>query len=191
MDAPEPASSIDTCIARRLKELRGERGWSLDGLAARSRVSRATLSRLENAEVSPTAAVLGKLCTAFGLTLSRLMLMVEDDFAPLVRRGAQTVWTDTTTGFTRRIVSPPAGALAGEGLECGLEPGARITYDAPPRPGLEHHLIMIEGELRMTVDGHAHDLRPGDCLRYQLYGPSEFVTPCHTGARYILFTVRT
>ncbi|WP_436637203.1 helix-turn-helix domain-containing protein [Microbaculum sp. FT89] len=184
-------SSIDTRIARRLKELRGERGWSLDDLAARSGVSRATLSRLENAEVSPTATVLGKLCAAYGLTLSRLMLMVEDDFAPLVRRDAQTVWTDTTTGFTRRIVSPPADALAAEGLECGIEPGARIAYDAPPRPGLEHHMLLLEGELRVTVDGHTHDLRPGDCLRYQLFGPSEFLTPSHTGARYVLFMVRT
>ena len=36
-------------------------------------VSRASLSRLENAEVSPTASVLGRLCAAYGLTMSRLM----------------------------------------------------------------------------------------------------------------------
>ena len=51
-------------LAQRLRELRHERGWSLDELAARSGVSRATLSRLENNEVSPTAAVLGRLCPA-------------------------------------------------------------------------------------------------------------------------------
>lgn len=53
---------LDARLARRLAELRTSRGWSLDALAARSGVSRATLSRLENAEVSPTAALLGKLC---------------------------------------------------------------------------------------------------------------------------------
>ncbi len=57
-------ASIDRRIAQRLKGLRAERGWSLDELAGRSSVSRATLSRLENAEVSPTANVLGKLCAA-------------------------------------------------------------------------------------------------------------------------------
>jgi len=182
-------ASIDQRIAQRLKDLRAERNWSLDELARRSMVSRATLSRLENAEVSPTASVLGKLSAAYGLTISRLLHMVEDDFAPLIPRSTQAVWTDSTIGFRRRSVSPPAQALAAEVLECELEPGARITYDATPRQGLEHHLLLIEGQLQVTVDGQTHDLRPGDCLRYQLFGSSAFATPAQSGTRYILFVV--
>jgi transcriptional regulator with XRE-family HTH domain len=182
-------ASTDRRIAQHLRELRSGRGWSLDELARRSNVSRATLSRLENAEVSPTASVLGKLCAAYGLTMSRLMHMVEDNFAPLVRRSAQPVWTDTSVGFRRRSVSPPAQTLAAEVLECELAPGARITYDSPPRPGLEHHLLLIDGELEISIDGQIYDLRPGDCLRYQLFGRSAFATPGHSSARYILFLV--
>src|SRR5579884_2968200 len=167
-------TSIDQLIALRLKALRVERGWSLDELARRSNVSRATLSRLENAEVSPTANVLGKICAAYGLTISRLMYMVEDNFTPLIRRNTQSVWTDPTIGFRRRSVSPPTHALVAEVLECELESGTRITYDHTPRPGLEHHLIMIEGQLEVSVDGQIYDLRPGDCLRYQLFGSSAF-----------------
>jgi transcriptional regulator with XRE-family HTH domain len=181
--------AIDRRVARRLRALRGERGWSLDELAGRSRVSRATLSRLENAEVSPTASVLGRLCAAYGLTLSRLMHLVEDGFAPLVRRCAQPEWTDPETGFRRRSVSPPARALAGEALECALPPGKRLRYDEPPRPGLEHHLVLLEGRLEVAVGGQSHDLRPGDCLRYQLFGPSAFATPDDCGARYVLFVL--
>jgi transcriptional regulator with XRE-family HTH domain len=180
-------TSIDRLIAQRLKGLRAEHGWSLDELARRSNVSRATLSRLENAEVSPTASVLGKLCAAYGLTMSRLVHMVEDDFVPLIRRSTQTVWTDATIGFQRRSVSPPAQTLAAEVLECELEPSTRITYDRPPRSGLEHHLLLIEGQLEVSIAGQSYDLRPGDCLRYQLFGPSAFATPEQCGARYILF----
>lgn len=182
-------TSIDRRIAQRLRALRAERGWSLDDLAGRSGVSRATLSRLENAEVSPTAAVLGRLCGAFGLTMSRLMHMVEDSFAPLVRRADQPVWEDASVGFRRRQVSPPAQSLAAEMLECELDPGARIAYDLPPRQGLEHHLLLLEGRLQVTLDGQTHDLRAGDCLRYQLSGPSAFATPGKTGARYVLAMV--
>jgi len=182
-------TSIDRRIAQRLKSLRAERGWSLDELAGRSDVSRATLSRLENADVSPTASVLGKLAAAHGLTISRLMHLVEDDFAPLIRRSVQPVWSDPSTGFERRSVSPPARTLAAEVLECTLEPGARITYDETPRRGLEHHLVLTEGQLDITVDGRSHALRPGDCLRYQLFGASTFATPEDAGAKYILVVV--
>jgi transcriptional regulator with XRE-family HTH domain len=182
-------ASIDRRIAGRLRALRAERNWSLDELARRSEVSRATLSRLENAEVSPTASVLGKLCAAFDLSLSRLMYMVEEDFAALVRRDAQPVWVDQSIGFRRRSVSPPAQPLAGEALECELKAGASITYERPPRRGLEHHLLLLEGRLEVAVDGQAYDLRRGDCLRYQLFGASAFRTPEGCAARYVLFMV--
>lgn len=180
---------LDRRIAHRLRALRQDRGWSLDELAGLAGVSRATLSRLENAEVSPTASVLGKLCAAHGMTMSRLMMMVEDDFAPLVPEHAQAVWVDDSAGFRRRSVSPPAQQLAGEVLACELAPGARISYDQSPRPGLEHHLLMLDGQLQITVDGQTYALAPGDCLRYQLFGASLFVTPPQHGARYLLFIV--
>ena len=182
-------ATIDRRQAQRLKLLRNERGWSLDALAKLSKVSRATLSRLENGEVSPTASVLGKLCAAYGLPMSRLMRMVEDDYEPLVRPDDQTVWHDPSVGFQRRSLSPPAQTLAGEVLECRLEPGARIAYEAPPRPGLEHHLYLLEGALQVEVNGRAHQLRPGDCLRYQLFGASVFATPADSTAKYLLFIV--
>lgn len=178
-------------LAARLKQLRAERGWSLDQLASASEVSRATLSRLENGEVSPTTAVLGKLCAAYGLAMSRLLRMVEDDFAPLLRRAEQSVWTDPQPGvaFVRRSVSPPSRALAGEALECELGAGVTIAYAASPRPGMEHHLLLQEGQLKVTLDGRPHDLQAGDCLRYQLHGPSAFATPTDSIARYLLFIV--
>lgn len=181
--------SLDTQIAARLRALRAERNWSLEELARRSDVSRATLSRLENTEVSPTAAVLGRLCAAYGMAMSRLMRMVEEDFEPVIRREAQWVWRDQAIAFERRSVSPPNAALSGEVIECSLGPGTRIAYPEPSKPGLEHYLVMTEGRLRFTIGGTVHDVAAGDCLRYLLHGATEFATPDDTGARYILFMV--
>ncbi len=182
-------TSIDRRIARRLRELRAARGWSLDALAAASGVSRATLSRIENGETSPTAAVLGRLAAAHGITLSRLVHLAEDGFPPRLPRDAQPVWTDPETGFVRRTVSPPAADLAGEVVEGALPAGLRIAYPAPPRPGLEHHLAMMDGQLAVTLGPVTHRLSAGDCLRYRLDGPSAFETPPDAAARYLLFIV--
>ena len=182
-------STIDQRISQRLKDLRLERSWSLDDLARHSGVSRATLSRLENAAISPTTGMLSKLCAAYGLTMSRLMHMAEGDFSALIRRSAQAVWNDPALGFKRRAVSPPARTLAGEVIEGELGPGARIAYDHVPKPGLEHHLLLLDGQLEITVGGQTHELKAGDCLRYQLFGPSTFVTPKKISARYLIFMV--
>ncbi|OYU49545.1 MAG: XRE family transcriptional regulator [Rhizobiales bacterium PAR1] len=179
--------TFDQQIAARLGALRAERGWSLDDLALRSGISRSTLSRLENADVSPTAQVLGKLCAAYGMPMSRLMRLVEDSSTPVVRAEAQLLWVDPGTGFRRRSVSPPTQSLAGEVLACEIPAGTRIAYELPPKPGLEHHLVMLRGALTVTVDGQAHSLKTGDCLRYALFGASCFETPPEAGATYFLF----
>ncbi|WP_417829427.1 helix-turn-helix domain-containing protein [Thalassospira sp.] len=180
---------IETRLAHRLASLRAERGWSLDELAQKSGVSRASLSRIEKGEVSPTASVLGKLCIAFGVTLSRLMQMVEEGFAPLVTRADQEIWTDPDTGFRRRLVSPTSKQLSGEVIEVEIGPDQRIEYDGAPRDGLEHHLVMLEGALSMEIDGQIYHLRAGDCLRYQLRGGNVFQTPPGQGAKYHLFMI--
>lgn len=189
MNTVDHKSSFESRMAARLKQLRTERSWSLDDLAQRCDISRASISRLENAEVSPTAAVLGQLCAAFGLPMSRLIALVEAEFTPLIPRGDQAVWNDPETGFIRRTVSPPAETLAGEVLECELPPGKTIEYPRPPRAGLEHHLILAKGQLSLTIDGQVHALKAGDCLRYKLHGASTFNTPKKSGAKYYLYLV--
>ena len=60
-------SPLTTRLSQRLSALRAERDLTLEALAAQSGLSRAALSRMEKAEVSPTAEQLGKLCAAYGL----------------------------------------------------------------------------------------------------------------------------
>ena len=179
--------TLTSRLADRLNELRRERGWSLDDLAARSGVSRATLSRMEKADVSPTADQLGRLCAAYAMPASRLLAMAEERFPPMVSRADQAIWTDDAAGFHRRSVSPPAAALAAEVIEGTLKAGGEVAYQVPPVPGFEHHLVMLAGRLRVTVEGRAHDLAEGDCLRYLLFGSTRF--EAITDARYLLVLV--
>ncbi|GAA2899986.1 XRE family transcriptional regulator [Streptosporangium fragile] len=180
---------VELQLAARLAELRVERGWSLEELARRTGVSRSTLSRLERAEISPTAAQLGRLCTAYERTMSRLLAEVESEPPQLVRASEQTVWRDETSGFVRRSVSPPHAGLRGEVIEGVLRPGADISYEGPPVPGLEQHIWVLEGTVEITANGHAHELRAGDCLRFRLWGRSRFRCPGPEPVRYAVLVV--
>ena len=184
------ADPIELRLAQRLAALRAERGWSLDQLAVRSHISRTTLSRLERGETSPTAALLGRLCTAYGRTMSRLIAEVEAEPLLLIRAAEQTVWTDPETGFRRRLVSPPAAGFDAELVEVTLPAGADIAYAAPGVPGLEHHIWLRDGLLELTVEGTTYRLEPGDCLRFRLFGATRFVAPKPPGARYALVVCR-
>ncbi|WP_354641374.1 helix-turn-helix domain-containing protein [Kitasatospora camelliae] len=189
MGTPGVLEPSDARLAARLAELRAERGWSLEELARLSGVSRSTLSRLERAEISPTAAQLGRLCTAYGRTMSRLLAEVEAEPPQLVRAAGQTVWTDPASGFVRRSVSPPHAGLRAELIEGTIPVGGAIDYDAPPVPGLEQHLWVLDGSLEITVQGEPHLLHSGDCLRFRLWGPSRFQCPGPEAVRYALAIV--
>jgi len=193
MGRPSPTNvaleEVDARLATRLAELRAERGWSLEELARRTGVSRSTLSRLEHAEISPTAALLNKLCAAYARTMSRLLAEVESEPPQLVRAGDQAQWRDEASGFLRRSVSPPHAGLRGEVVEGTLRPGADISYDGPAVPGLEQHIWVLEGTLRVDANGHGHDVRAGDCLRFRLWGRSRFRCVGPDPVRYALVVV--
>jgi transcriptional regulator with XRE-family HTH domain len=181
--------ALDERLAARVSRLREEHGWSLDDLAARTGVSRSTLSRLERGEISPTASLLGKLCTAYGWTMSRLLADVESAPPAVVRAQDQAVWRDDASGFTRRVVSPPHAGLRGEMIEGVLDPGADVAYDAPGVPGLEQHVWVLAGTLTLTADGTTHELRAGDCLRFRLWGATRFRNTGTEPVRYAVVMV--
>ncbi|MDT0266611.1 XRE family transcriptional regulator [Streptomyces sp. DSM 44915] len=181
---------LDARLAGRLAELRVERGWSLDELARRTGVSRSTLSRLERAEISPTATLLNRLCAAYERTMSRLLAEVETEPAELVGPDRQPVWRDEPAGLVRRSVSPPHPGLRAELLEVELAPGADIAYDGPPVPGVEQHIWVLAGTLEIAVNGGQEQrVEAGACLRFRLWGASRFRCPGPDPVRYALAVV--
>ena len=80
-------TSDSSKLASHLRCLREAYDMTLAVLAERSGISRATLSRIENAEVSPTAETLGQLAAAYALPMSQLLSPLEQVFQPVLKRG--------------------------------------------------------------------------------------------------------
>ena len=168
----DDSAGLDALLAARIRREREARGWSIAELAAASGVSRAMISKVERAEASPTAALLGRLSGAFHLTVSTLLARAEADAGPsrLMRAPAQPLWTDPATGYLRRAVSPPGAEP--ELVEVELPPGARVAYTAASVAFLRGQVVrVLAGRLVVEEGQEEAVLGPGDCLAFDLAAP--------------------
>jgi transcriptional regulator with XRE-family HTH domain len=150
-------------LATRLRLERETRAWSLAELANRSGVSKAMISKIERGEASPTAALLGKLSGAFGLSMSTLLARAEMRGGRLMRADAQPQWKDPATGYVRRHVSPRTD-LPVEMVRVELPAGAEVSFPASAY-AFNHHLVwVLEGRLAFIEGDVTHEIGPGDCL---------------------------
>lgn len=62
---PARNSQIAKTLARNVRRLRKERGWTQDELAAKIKVEQTAISLIENSRANPTLHTLESLATAF------------------------------------------------------------------------------------------------------------------------------
>ncbi len=169
-----PDEPMESRLAARLHAEREARGWTLADLAERSGVSRAMVSKIERGEASPTAALLGRLAAAFGLTLSQLFARIErDDTGLVLRRADQPAWRDPETGLVRRSLSV-VGRGPMELVWIVFPAGARVDYPAESYDAIaDQQIVVIEGELTLQTADRADTLRAGDAYRF---GPRRAVS---------------
>jgi transcriptional regulator with XRE-family HTH domain len=179
---------VNQRLAGRVRGLRAARRLSLDGLAAKSGVSRSMISLVERGESSPTAVVLEKLAAGLDVTLASLFDTPEDAApasGPVARRADQPEWRDPASGYVRRNVSPPAVPQPMQIVEVRFPPGARVAFERGGRDVRVYQQVwMIEGMLEVRVGSAGHRLREGDCLAMQLDAPILFHNPTRKPARY-------
>lgn len=178
-------------LAARLATLRVQHNRTLEALSSVSGISRATLSRIERGEVSPTAEVLNQLCIVYGMTMSRLLAEVEQAADNLFTLEEQPLWRDERNGFERRMLLPPSNQYRCELIEGKLRPGAYIEYQNPPVQGLEQYIWLSAGGVTITVDTETWTLKKGDSLRFHLSGTSSFSAHQSLGAHYLLVVCKS
>ncbi len=184
---------LQSLLAGRIRREREARGWSIAELAEASGVSRAMISKVERAEASPTASLLGRLSGALGLTVSALLARAEADGGGgrLARAADQPVWTDPETGYVRRQLSPPGAEI--EMVHVDLPPGARVAYPAASYAFMRGHSVwLIAGRLTIREGATATEMRPGDCLAFDFSVPMdrEYANASDAPCRYVVTLAR-
>ena len=158
----------------RVRDLRKERGLTLEELARVSGVSRAMISKLERGEKNPTLVIAARLAEGLGVSLSRLAGVEERREVVVVPKEGRTVLRDPETGFERQSLSP---TFPGRGVEFlrNVVPEGSTSGDFPPhRKGVEEHIVVESGQLEATLDGEKYRLREGDALYFAADVPHRF-----------------
>jgi len=188
MDTFEDVASAR--LAARIRIEREARGWSLFDLATRSGVGKATISKIERGDTSPTAGVLVRLSAAFDLTLASLLVRAEAGAERLIRAADQTVWRDPETGYLRRqIFLRPDHPL--ELVEVIMPSGKSAILPAASYAFIRQVIWLTEGELVITdIDGQ-HLLRPGDCLGFGAPADVTISNESDAPARYVVALSRS
>ncbi|TAL35114.1 helix-turn-helix domain-containing protein [Phenylobacterium sp.] len=176
-------------LARRIRLEREARDWSLADLAERSGVSKATISKIERDEVSPTAVILVRLATAFDLTLAGLLLRAEGEAGRLTRADDQPLWRDPDTGYVRRqVYSRPDHPL--ELVQVELPAGRQVEFPASSYARVRQAVWVTQGELTIHEGGERHVLTSGDCLGFGPPGPVVIANESHLPCSYVVALAR-
>ncbi len=160
MSTQEPLGST-------LRGRRQERKLTLQQLADQSGVSRAAISKIERGESGASTPVLGKLAEALDLSISQLIGGPRREHVVHIRSAAQPVFREDATGFERQSLSP---LYRGQGVDFvvnRLPPRARTGPFPSHRHGVEEHLYVSKGRLRVTLEDEEHVLEAGDFLFYE------------------------
>jgi transcriptional regulator with XRE-family HTH domain len=169
-------SDLGAALANRIQTERKAHEWSLQEFSQRSGVSRAMISKIERAECSPTAAVLGRLSGALGISISALLAGAEESGKRLRRFEEQQVWIDPETKYVRRSVSPQAG-IPLQLVDVELPPSVRVAFPASAYTFLHQQIWVLRGQLHFWEGRHQYVLGAGDCLQLSTPQDCTFENP--------------
>ncbi|MBA3610251.1 MAG: helix-turn-helix transcriptional regulator [Rubrobacter sp.] len=158
----------------RVRKLRRERGLTLEGLAERSGVSRAMISKLERGEKNPTLVIAAKLAEGLEVTLSQLAGVEERREVVVMPKERRMTMHDPETGFERQLLSPSFGGRGVEFIRNEIPEGSTSGEFPPHRRGVEEYIVVEKGTLRAVLGGEEHLLGEGDAVYFEADVPHRF-----------------
>jgi len=170
-----PAEAVSRSLCRRLKQLRAERGWSLDTLAKASGVSRSMLSQIERDQANPTLVVMFRIAQAFRMSLGQLVEEPGATSAVDVIRAEDRAYHYRSDKDCRiRTLSPLHLEKDVEFYEVTLQPGGALR-SSPHFEGTREFLTVQKGRVRVESAGDAAELVPGDSASYRADVPHAII----------------
>jgi transcriptional regulator with XRE-family HTH domain len=187
---PVDAAAIEQVIAARAREYRLAAGLTVGEMARRVGISKAMLSKIENAQTSSSLTTLARLAVGLEVPVTALFRGLDDEreavFVPQ-GEGARIVRRGSRVGHDYVLL----GALRGahKRMEALL---VTLTESSEVFPLFQHGgtelIYMLDG---VMVYGHGearYELHPGDALQFDGEGPHGPATLVELPIRFLSVT---
>lgn len=179
----KPSSSEDAMratIARRLREYRLDLDWTMTQLAGRSGVSKAMLSKIENAQTTPALTTLSRIAEAMAVPVTAFFRGLDDEQDMLhVKAGQGLDIQHRGSGVGRSYQSLGRMRFPHDRLEPTL---VTIDRDDEVFPLYQHGgselIYVVSGRLEYCYGRRHVLLGPGDSLQLLgevLHGPGKLI----------------
>lgn len=172
--------TLEQAIGLQIRLHRKANGLTVTELANAAGVSAGMLSKIENAQISPSLSTLQTLAAALNLPMSLLFASFEEKRDCSFVKAGQGVVIErrgTKVGHQYELLGH---SLAGETV---VEPYLiTLSVDATPYTGFQHEgtefIYMISGEVVYAHGDRGYHLKPGDALLFDCgapHGPQDLI----------------
>src|SRR6478609_2702448 len=159
---------VDVRVRRRLRELRQQRGLTLEDVAGRSNIDVSTLSRLESGKRRLALDHLPRLAAALSVSTDELLSTPEAP-DPRVRGDAHTRHLVTYWPLTRQ---GPAGGL--HAFKIRVSARRRTPPDELAVHDGQEWLYVLSGRLRLMLGERDFAIKPGEAVEFSTWTPHWF-----------------
>jgi transcriptional regulator with XRE-family HTH domain len=158
---------VDTRVRQRLRQLRQQRGLTLEEVANRSNIDVSTLSRLESGKRRLALDHLPRLATALSITTDEL-LRAQDAEDPRVHTGSHTHNGITYWPLTRQA----AGGLHAFKIRISAR-RRKPPAELPVHEG-QDWMYVLSGQLRLILGERDFTVKPGEAVEFSTWTPHWF-----------------
>ncbi|MEB8263948.1 XRE family transcriptional regulator [Mammaliicoccus sciuri] len=161
-----------------IKKQRIKKGYSLEKLSEKSKVSRAMLSKIERNEKQPTIKVAAQIAEGLDTTISELLGEQETGRTIKIKSNEHLKYIDPDSGIERKLLSPNVGSDI-EFIVNTLPPDSETGVFPAHCPGVREYIYILRGEVTI-------ELREGnDIQNYKLDSRDSFYFEANKSHRFI------
>lgn len=162
---------INTSISKNLKQIRKDKGLTLEDVSSISGVSKSMLGEIERGSTNPTVLVLWKIADGLKIPLTRLIKEEELDFS-LVRSQELKI-IDEEPEYCIYSIFPYYDLHKSEILKLEIAPQSKLSNSGHIN-GVDEYIYVIKGSVKLTLDSEEFVLHEGDSMRFKGELPHKF-----------------